>query len=551
MTTNLGESRLSALLESAKLLNSSLELDDLLRHLLRTVMGRTLASRGALAVESEGQLRVRLVRGCPTLPAGSILSEESGRAAGLESFYTIGEPDQPLGLLGLSASIRGALDPEEEEFVRALLGLASSGINNARAHEAAVLSARSLDQKVQELRALLDLVRGLAATLEPEEIAQLLMLTLAGRWIVRRHGMIAWRDGQPTLLRQKGLTLTTLAECQEAITALPDAVVSTAETSLPLVGCGIPEGSLLLPIRNGQSTFGIVVCGPRMGNQNYTEADREFGAGLVAQAAVALDNAWHFRETIGKKQMEKELLLAANIQQDLFPSQLPKLSHTQLAARNRQARQVGGDYYDAIALDGPAPSSPRLLCVVDISGKGLFASLLMSNIQATLRALLSQDNRLPVLAARANDLLHATTPANRYATALLMCYDPASGECRWVNCGHNDGIVLRANHEVEMLPCGGLALGLFPRQTHEEQTFIAQEGDIVALYSDGVTEAQSEAGEEWGNDRLIACLRRHSSKNAHELVDAVIAELDEFVGTAPQFDDITLMILKRVQDPAA
>ncbi len=541
--TKLGESRLESLLESAKLLNATLKLDDLLRHLLRTVMGRLLISRCAIAIRNGADMQVALSRGCPTLPANAAFGPEAAAKAGLESFFSIGDSDSPIGVLAIGRPARGALEIEEQDFVRALVGLAASGIQNARAHDEAVRSNRSLDQKVQELRALLDLVRGLASTLDPEEIAQLLVLTLAGRWIVRKHAITTWKTGHPEIVRHKGLELLPSSKLKVAVAGLPEATVLEAgDLSSELA---LPPGSLLLPLRTGEETFGVVVCGPRMGNQPYTENDLEFGAGLVAQAAVAFENAWHFRETVGKKQLEKELALAAAIQQGLFPARLPALAMTDIAARNLQAKQVGGDYYDAIPVDQVGPNQPHLLCVVDISGKGMFASLLMSNIQATLRALLSRDSTLPVLAVRANDLLWASSPSNRYATAILVMYQPESGACQWVNCGHNDGILLRPTGDAQLLECSGLALGLFPKREYEQQEFVLEDGDLLALYSDGVTEAQNESENEFGMDRLIACMRANRDRPASEIVDEVFREIDLFVGDAPQFDDITLMVVKR------
>lgn len=543
IVTKLGESRLESLLESAKLLNATLNLDELLRHLLRTVMGRLLVKRCAIAIGSGADSRVALSRGCPALPAGAVFNQDTAKAAGLEAFFSIGDPDSPIGVLAISPPARGTLEMEEQDFVRALLGLAASGIANARAHDEAVRSNRILDQRVQELRALLDLVRGLASTLEPEEIAQLLVLTLSGRWIVRKHAIATWKEGHPEILRFKGLELPLGDPLKETASTLTEAVVLPAGEIAARFA--IPPGSLLLPLRSGDSTFGLVVCGPRMGTQQYTEADLEFGAGLVAQAAVAFENAWHFRETVGKKQLEKELALAAAIQQGLFPSSLPPLNASDIAARNLQAKQVGGDYYDAIPVGQRGPNLPHLLCVVDISGKGMFASLLMSNIQATLRALLTPETTLPVLAVRANDLLHATTPSNRYATAILVMYDPASGACSWVNCGHNDGVVLRKNGDIQLLECSGLALGLFAKRKYESQDFVLTGGDLLALYSDGVTEAQDLAENEFGLDRLTACLKANRELPASEIVDSVFREIEAFVGAAPQFDDITLMVMKR------
>lgn len=535
----LDESRLQALLESAKLLSSSLALPDLLAHLLRTVMGRLLVTKGVIAVDLDGSMRVALARGVPSLKNRDLFTEEIGRAAKLEQFFPIRQTNQVIGIVALGKPARGFLEPEEEDFLGALLGLAASSIANAQAHEAAVQSNERLAQKVQELRALIDLVRGLSSSLEPDGIAQMLLLTLAGRWIISKYGLITWKTGHPEILRQKGLDLSFLLQQKDRWT-------DSVEPTLASNDSPLPAGSLILPLRSSAETFGLVVCGPRLNRQPYSDADTEFGTGLAAQAAVSLDNAWHFRDTLVRQQMEKEVALAASIQRDLFPSVLPQLAQSDVAARNRQAKLVGGDYYDVLPVQATGPDSPHLLCVVDISGKGMFAALLMSNIQATLRALLSREQSLAAVAAQANRLLHATTPANRYATAFLAQYHPVTGLCQWVNCGHNDGIVLRRSGDVELMPCSGIALGLFPRMAYEEQTFTLYEGDLLAIYSDGVTEANDTSEREFSLERFIAVLKANRERPANEIVDSVFEEIDAFVGQAPQFDDITLMVMKRL-----
>ncbi len=501
-------------------------------------MGRLLVSKALIAVDLDGSMRVAQARGMPGLLKGDLFTEAIGRGAKLEQFYPIGQTEQSIGVLALGRPARG-FEPEEQDFLNALLGLATSSILNAQAHEATLRSNEKLEQKVQELRALIDLSRGVSASLEPDDIAQMLTLTLAGRWIISKHGFVAWKVGQPEMQRQKGLDLQFLLAEKERWTQLQEPAL--AEADVPL-----PAGSLLLPLRSAGETFGMVVCGPRLNKHAYTEADIEFGGGLVAQAAVSLDNAWHFRDTLVRQQMEKEVALAASIQRDLFPATLPQLTGCDIAAQNRQARQVGGDYYDVLPVQGRDLNLPHLLCVVDISGKGMFAALLMSNIQATLRALLSREQSLAAVAKQANNLLHATTPANRYATAFLAQLDPMTGKCQWVNCGHNDGIVLRKSGQVEMMPCSGIALGLFPGMTYEEQAFQLEPGDLLAIYSDGVTEANNAAEQEFSMERFVEVLKARRESPASEIVEAVIRQIDLFVGEAPQFDDITLMVMKRL-----
>jgi sigma-B regulation protein RsbU (phosphoserine phosphatase) len=176
--TRLDASRLESLLESAKLLSASLELDELLKHLLRTVMGRLLSLRGAVAIQEDSGLRVAHSRGVTSLRPGQPFSLAAAAEAGLTMTFPIGDAAAPAGLLALSPSKRGALDESENDFLEALLGLASSSIENARAHRQVLVTNRALDQKVQELSTLLDLGRGLASTIDVDELASILLLTL-------------------------------------------------------------------------------------------------------------------------------------------------------------------------------------------------------------------------------------------------------------------------------------------------------------------------------------------------------------------------------------
>src|SRR5262249_39266743 len=152
---------------------------------------------------------------------------------------------------------------------------------------------------------------------------------------------------------------------------------------------------------------------------------------------------------------------------------------------------------------------------------------------------------LAELASRVNALLFASTPSNKYATAFLLAYDPADGNCVYVNGGHNDGIVLRADGSVELLTTTGMPVGLFPRAAFEEGRVTLGPGDSVTLYSDGVSEAENSTEDQFGMDRMTDVLRAEQSEPTSRMVEAMFQAIDGFAGTAPQHDDITLMILKR------
>jgi sigma-B regulation protein RsbU (phosphoserine phosphatase) len=537
-------SRLESLLESAQLLHASLDLDNLLKHLLRTVMGRLLVTRAVIAINAGDGLRVAMARGVAEAPLGSRFDAARAHALGLPQHMPIGNAP-PVGLLATAVPARPAVDGEEVAFLEALLGIAATGISNANSHAQATRLNRDLDRKIQELRTLMELGRAFSRVSEVEEVARIFGLTIAGQWLATRYAIVVCRDTFGIVSRQQGVKLPPLATYMDALHHLPEAsLVEDLHDEQLRALFQSHRLQAVFSLRSGEQVCGFAALGPRPGGQTYVPADLELGAGMAAQAVVAFDNCWHLREMLDKKQYEKELAVAASIQQGLFPSTLPTLHGFDVAAMNRPAQQVGGDYYDVLTLTDDG-SDACLFCVADVSGKGLAASLLMSTIQATLRALLGREASLAELACRANELLFATTPGSKYATAALVLAYPATGECRYVSGGHTETLLLRACGERIWMGATGVPLGLFPGMTWEELSFTLHSGDVLVLYSDGVSEAQTVIFDEFGPDRLADIVERQRDRPASEIIDSIVAAIDAFVEGAPQFDDITLMVVKR------
>lgn len=536
--------RLESLLESAQLLHATLDLDTLLKHLLRTLMGRLLVTRAVIAIDAvDGPPRtvVAMARGVPDAPVGSTFTAETAAALDLPYHWPIGT-NPSVGLFATATPARPPVDDEERAFLTALLGIAATGISNARAHAQATRLNRDLDRTVQELRMLMELGRAFSQVTDVEQVARIFGLTLAGQWMVMRYAIVVCRDGQVAVTRQQGVRLPPMMPFHERMQSLPDAarVEDLADPELRRL---FEEHrlSVVFPLRSADHVCGFAALGARPGTQEYSEADLELGAGMAAQAVVAFDNCWHFREVLEKKQYEKELALAASIQQGLFPSELPTFPAFDIAAMNRPAQQVGGDYYDVLRHGDEA----CLFCVADVSGKGLAASLLMSTIQATLRALLGREPSLAGLALHTNELLFATTPGSKYATAALVLADPRTGRCQYVSAGHTETLLLRADGRREWLGATGVPLGLFPGMRWEEVSLELEPGDTLVLYSDGVSEAQTAAYDEFGSERLADIVERESGRPASQVITAIVDAIDSFVAGAPQFDDITLLVIRR------
>jgi serine phosphatase RsbU (regulator of sigma subunit) len=246
-----------------------------------------------------------------------------------------------------------------------------------------------------------------------------------------------------------------------------------------------------------------------------------------------------------ERRMAHEMDIARQVQARLFPQQLPPCTTLEYSGVCEQARQVGGDYYDFLSL-----GRERLgLIVGDVAGKGIAAALLMANLQAQLRSQCTAAlNQLETLLCSVNQLFYENTSASSYATLFFAEYDDRLQRLRYVNCGHLAGLVLRQDNSLEHLASTCTVLGLFTEwdcAIGECQLFA---GDILALYTDGVTESFNAKGEEFGEEGVLQSLSRHRSLAPQAMVRAILSDVRDF-GSADQHDDITLMVAKCRAEP--
>jgi serine phosphatase RsbU (regulator of sigma subunit)/predicted enzyme related to lactoylglutathione lyase len=241
-----------------------------------------------------------------------------------------------------------------------------------------------------------------------------------------------------------------------------------------------------------------------------------------------------------ERRVAQELEIAKQVQARLFPQTLPPLRTLDYAGMCIQARHVGGDYYDFFALDQQRVG----LFVGDISGKGIAAALLMANLQANLRSQFALAREQPeVFLQSVNRLFFENTVDSAYATVFFAEYHDATQRLRYTNCGHLAALLLRRDGKAEWLHSTGTVLGLFPHWGSPTVDCQLYPGDTLALYTDGVTESVNNAGEEFGECRLVAALERHRDQPAQRAAASVIAEVQRF-SPQEQHDDLTLIVAK-------
>ena len=265
---------------------------------------------------------------------------------------------------------------------------------------------------------------------------------------------------------------------------------------------------------------------------------------LAAQVASALNGAKVYAQTLAHQRVEQELALAWQIQASFLPDDLPHIPSWQLAATLKPARETAGDFYDFISL----PNGRLGILVADVADKGMGAALYMALSRTLIRTYAVENKAQPELVlSAANGRILRDTRADLFVTVFYGILDPATGTLTYCNAGHNPPYLFRGQNgdPVQALRTTGIPLGMFEDMTWEQRIVQLAPGDLLVLYTDGITEAQNRQEEFFGEERLLEVVRANLGRSAQGLQDALMAQVREFVGDAPQFDDITLMVLVR------
>ena len=308
------------------------------------------------------------------------------------------------------------------------------------------------------------------------------------------------------------------------------------------------DAQLLLPLASRKELLGFISLGPKKSEEPYSPSDASLLRTVASQTGLALENS-RLSEAIAAEVAQRELLtremeIAREVQQRLFPQTMPEVPALEYAGHCRPALGVGGDYYDFLAL-----TSGRLgLAIGDVSGKGIPAALLMASLQASVRGQSQSGARegppdVAGLMANVNLLVCDASASNRYATFFYGQFDPATRNLVYTNGGHNPPMVLRGS-QVLLLENGGPPVGLFRMSKYVQDEIVLQPGDLLVLYTDGVSEAENPAEEEWGEAALIETARACSALPPSEIISRMMASADAFAAGAPQHDDMTLVVAR-------
>lgn len=556
---------LKTLLDTSRLLIESHDTDFILNNLLLIVMGKLFTPKSAIILRDEGGKSWKLMRakGRTGLSEGcqfpSVAHEGSAdrpyftleelpqpfascfEESGLELFFPIRTSTEQLGYLCVAPKIGGKpYSRTELEFVENLVIISAVALSNSMLVSRLKSTNRELDQKVQELNTLFEVSREFNALVDRSQMLSVFRFTLMGQMMVRRFFFLMRLEGQPQFILQQGLKGSiTKAEKEQLLLTEAECVFTHELESVPAF---LPENEIEVLVRvKFQEECAVIGIGPKASRQPYSKSDINLLISLGNLAFLSIQKTFLLEARIEKERMEEELTIARTIQNTLFPSPLPKPEPFDIAALNIPSRQVGGDYYDVLCSD----ARHLYMAIADVTGKGIPASLLMANLQAMIHVLSPLRLDMAETTGKINDIIYANTPSDKFISFFWGRVDLQTLIFEFCNAGHNPPVYWNAQKQAtELLTDGGMLLGalntMIPYQSGKIKV---QTGDVVVMFTDGISEAMNEADEEFGEERIADIVAAHHQKSAQEIKQIILEEVKLFC-KGNYGDDVTMLVFK-------
>ena len=560
---------LSALFEISQTLNSSLNLKSVLDTIQLVPMGRMMISRGiVLFEESKYDYKIVSVKGLPLSlidktihinnpPQHPMMLDTQNQKddwVRVLQEYKIGllipliSNKNFRGLFGLGQKLtKEEFLQDEIEFLSSLANIAVQSLENARNYEELNRVNRHLDQKIQELNTLFEIGKELNRIFDQQDILKQVSYSLMGQLLINQFFVALKEEGRLKIIYRKGARfdeekLSHFTEWCDSLPEVPKPVKLEPDNE-SFRSCYELGIRLIVPLSIQEKNEGYIFIGNKMNRQDFSVSEMDFLATLGNMIIISLENARLFQETLEKKRLEEELNMARNIQEKLLPAIMPDIKGYDVHGLNLPSKQVGGDYFDIIPLN----ENECLFTIADVSGKGMPASLLMSNLQAALQTLATEQYSLSQITGKLNNLIFTNTSIDKFITFFILKLHLPSGKYEFVNAGHNPPYHFRQDGQYKTLDDGGIILGMMPDVIYETGSGQMRLNDGIIMFTDGVTEAMDAEEREFEEKRLIHFLKKNFQIfRSEELNKCLIDQLEKFTGgTLTKSDDVTILTLKR------
>lgn len=413
---------------------------------------------------------------------------------------------------------------------------------------------RRLKRAIEELSILNDLGRAISASLDSQEIMQTI-IRRSLRAVNAEQGVITLvnvQASQPMKTLVRTMVSSSDHEQFQVNQALlgwmhlnkKPLLVNSPKTDERFRGVQWDQSIhalLCVPLVVKSELKGVLTVFNKRAEGGFTDEDQRLLAIIAVQSSQVIENARLYEEEKAFVKMQEEVRLASRIQSDLLPKSVPDITGYEIAGKSIPAQVVGGDYFDFIRID----DNRMAICLGDVTGKGLPASLLMANLQATLRGQSFLSSSPKDCLIRSNKLLFHSTSPEKFATLFYGCLDTKNHLLSYSNAGHDFPFLFSVSEIPDRLKSGGIMLGAFEDFSFEEDAVPIKPGDVLIISSDGISEAMNSDLEQFGEERLQTVIKENRTASPHELIEKIISAVRTHAGDHPQSDDMTLIVLKR------
>lgn len=549
---------LESLFDLSAKLNSSEDKRFILNSALLSIMGKLGITRAAVFLKDndefkliikKGDIKTVIIDSCDSSGFATIDKEKHPELLNDGFSYSIclSYRDNPSAILLIGKKLNGnEISQFEEQYCKLVSTIASLALQNAEHFGELVNQKLKAEKKSQLLETLFQISRDYSLLLTRDKIIQMTSYSLMGQLMINKFAIvIKSENGSPDLIYNRFDSkfsfdiLKSLLDLNEI--EFSDDYSRNYLNQNDKDYLSNKNVKIISPMSIHGKVKGFFLIGPKLNSEELNEDDIQFIEALGNTTIVALENERLVSEEIKKKQLENEMNLALEIQRGLFPNSPPKLNNYDIYGLSIPSKQVGGDYYDHIRID----DNQIFLLIADVSGKGIPAAMIMANIQSTLRLLVPMKMELEEILLKINKIVYENTSSDKFVTFFGGILNLKNNSFEYINAGHNPPYLFRDNKFIELRE-GGLILGLMDSGiSYEKGNINIQENDSLILFTDGITEALNEKNEEYGESRLKEFITENHAKDSETFSNELVDEIKKFSFGSGQYDDITLINLKR------
>jgi len=432
---------------------------------------------------------------------------------------------------------------QEIHYSNLVATITGNALQHNHNHLALLNTKDNLEHRNQMLTTLFEMNRDFSTLLSRPQIIKMTSYRLMGQLMVSRFAIFLINDKniyEPIINRFdcpipdkiiNDFVKINKTEIIDNLSVITQSGVECSEAGIKITS----------PMKMQGEVKGIILIGKKMNGENFTAENLLFIEAIGNTAIAALENERLFQEELEKKKLENELNLALEIQKNFLPKKIPVVEGFEFAGSSIPSRHVGGDYYDFVVL----PDGHIMVVIADVSGKGMPASLIMANVQAALRVLAPLPLKLKDMLNKINKIVYQNTSAEKFVTFFCGILDPENMTFRYINAGHNPPFIFRRDKSVHSLTEGGLILGITDDDLpYFEGNFQLLNGDLILLYTDGVTEAKNPDDEDYSEDLLQNVVSVNLHQSAETLMKIITDDVLRHQNGRNQYDDITMSLIK-------